>query len=132
MRLVRTKARRFFANAIMLIAALAVVWHGAMSLVAHPLNDGHNELPVAMSASAGGHVHHHADGASDDHATHQHGKEKPGGNCCSTVSALTLPTQAASRLLIEPVGMVRPVPAIRGEGIAPTAPAKPPRPTYQS
>jgi hypothetical protein len=132
MRLLRTKAFRIFADAIMLVAALAVVWHGAMSLVAHPLGGGGHESAVAMLASPSGHSHHHADGASGDHATHEHSKSKLGGDCCSAVSALTLPTQAASMVLIEPPAMIRPVPAVLGDGIAPATPGKPPRPSYQS
>lgn len=116
----------------MLVAALAVVWHGALSLVAHPLNGGYHESAVAMSDANGGSIHHHSADTADEHATHQHGKGNPGGDCCSAVSAVTLPTQAASKILIEPVGMIRPIPTILGEGLAPATPAKPPRPTYQS
>ncbi len=121
----------------MMVAAVAVVWHGAVALVAHPPNGGQHEPIVAAAASAAGHVHQHHvhqhnDGAAGNHATHEHGKGKPGGDCCSAVSAVTLPLQNAAKTLIDPVAMVQPIAAILGEGLSPATPAKPPRPTYQS
>jgi hydrogenase/urease accessory protein HupE len=40
MQLFRNRKWRPFPVAIMLVATVAVVWHGAMSLLAHPLTSG--------------------------------------------------------------------------------------------
>ena len=130
MRLLRDNQIRVLPVAIMLTATLAIVWHGAMSLLAHPL--------IASSYAETMHVaidealpREHSTDTTDHHATHEHGKSKSGAHCCSTVSAVTLPAPAASDLVLPVVRLVRPLAAIVGVGIEPSTPAEPPSITYQ-
>ena len=131
MRVLRHKKWRPISVAIMLIATMAVVFHGAVALIAHPLT---NVLTARLAAPLdhADHVHQY-DVAQVDHghAKHEHGKSKAGGDCCSTVSAATLPVLIVSNIIPEPAGSIAPARAIVGQGLLPDAPAKPPRTTYQ-
>ena len=114
----------------MLIATLAVVWHGAMSLLAHPLIAG-NHSEIMHVAAGQGLPHEHLPDATDQHGSHKHGHSKAGGDCCSMVSAVTLPTPIAADLVLMTVRLVRPLGAIVGVGLEPSTPAEPPSITYQ-
>lgn len=130
MHVLRTRQRRAFPVAIMLIAALAVVWHGAMALIAHPLTvSGHTEMAVVSGHD--GHVHAHAAGALGQHAHHEHGKSKSGDDCCSTVSAVTLPVLASAEVTLVTVRLVRRLGSEAGNGLEPSTPTEPPSTAYQ-
>jgi hypothetical protein len=134
MKTLRRKEWRVYTVAIMLIATLSVVWHGAMSYVAHPIFEASQAITVAAAAHTD-HMHDHTLGGhaadpGDHHATHDHGKSKSGNDCCSTVGAATLPALVASKFSVEPVSGLRPVAAVGGEGLEAATPAKPPRTTY--
>jgi hypothetical protein len=129
---------RLFPVTIMLVATMSIVWHGAMSLLAHPLIAESHAIAqrVAMSDanSVSSPAHHHYGHSSElveRHATHPHSKSKAGGECCSTVGAATLPLPYASHTFVELMGRIKPAPVTLGEGLAPATPAKPPRTTYQ-
>lgn len=131
MQLFRQRKWRPYPVAIMLIATLAVVWHGAMSLLAHPL--AANSYALAMtSAVHGNHAHFHARGVDDDHLSHGHGKSKAGSDCCSTVGAATLTGLTATEVTIELLGRVTPTVVLLGESLPPATLAEPPRTNYQS
>jgi hypothetical protein len=138
MQLFRNRKWRPYPVAIMLVATMAIVWHGAMTLLAHPLTA--NSHAIAMTGANSdattdvnpAHHHHGLEAGADKHlATHSHSKSKAGGDCCSTVGAATLPMPYASRTFVELVARIKPAPATFGEGLVPAAPAKPPRTTYQ-
>jgi hypothetical protein len=134
MQTLRRKEWRIYTVAIMLVATMAVVWHGALSYVAHPIFEASQAITVAAVAHTD-YMHDHAIGGhaadqGDHHATHDHGKLKSGNDCCSTVGAATLPALLASKLTVEPLAGLRPAAAVVGEGLAPAAPAEPPRTTY--
>jgi hypothetical protein len=134
MQLFRNRKWRPYPVAIMLVATMAVVWHGAMSLLAHPLTADSHAIAMsdAHSDVSAAHEHHgHKGGLDKQHAAHTHSKSKGGGDCCSTVGAVTLPLQYASRTFVELMGRIKPASDALGEGLAPAAPAKPPRTTYQ-
>ena len=130
MRMLRARQNRVVPVAIMLIATFAVVWHGAMSLLAHPLTAA-SHVEAMLVASQDAHQHQHLTEAADHHAKHEHGKSRAGGDCCSTVSAVTLPAPVASDVMLMTVRLVRPLGAIVGVGLEPSTPAEPPSITYQ-
>jgi hypothetical protein len=138
MQLFRNRKWRPFPVAIMLVATMAVVWHGAMSLLAHPLtSDSHAVVMADANSDASldtspAHEHLGTGGGLDKpHATHSHSKSKAGGECCSTVGAATLPMPFVPQTFVKLMGAIKPAPVTLGEGLAPAAPAKPPRTTYQ-
>jgi hypothetical protein len=140
---------RTLPRAIMLAAAMAVVFHGAVSVLAHPIavaapthhiveTKTHRHLTADRHLNAQSHVADHADSADHGqqpigprHASHDHGKVIGQGDCCSAVSAVTLPAPIAARLHFGTAGPIRLVNAIASVGQDPAAPTKPPRPTYQ-
>ena len=130
MRMLQDRRVRAAPVAIMLIATLAIVWHGAVSLLAHPLIPN-NSGAIVNVASDDGHQHKHLSDATDHHAKHDHGKSRAGGDCCSTVSAVTLPAPVASAVMLTIVRLVRPFGAIVGVGLEPSTPTEPPSITYQ-
>jgi hypothetical protein len=119
-------------HVIMMIAALALVFHGAFSVAAHPLAPQAPESHELAQLAPHDHQLDHDDGGAmhDQHAHHD-GKPDVKNDCCSTVSAITLP------LPYGPVASLR-LPArlqiplmVAGEGLVPGTLPEPPSTTYQ-
>jgi hypothetical protein len=97
--------------------------------------------PASADASHAHHQHHagaHASAGAPadavstaDGVAQEASTAKPHANCCSAVSALTLPMLLAVIITVAPLGRLDPSAAVAGTGLDPTAPAKPPRPAYQ-
>lgn len=114
----------------MLIATLGIILHGAVVLKMDPLfPTAAVQVADASEHSVLGH-HHHGD-VSADHAVHQHGKASSGGHqCCSSVSAATLPVLPVSQRIVSRIGRFSPLRDVSGNGLGPAELAEPPRPTY--
>ena len=128
--------------AIMLFAALSMVLHGAVAVMAHPLTaksfhycEGQGKRAAAEASHEDVHgPHHHSEVAQSqvvDHPEHC-AKLKSTRTCCSAVSAAVLPFAQAGGLFRGAAVRVRAVLTVTGEGYAPPTPSKPPRQTYQS
>lgn len=128
--------------AIMLSAALSMVLHGAVAVMAHPLTaksfhycEGHGKRAAAQASHQDAHGSHHHGNVVQSHAVDhsEHcAKLKSTRTCCSAVSAAVLPFVQAGGLFGGATARVRAVRTVTGEGFAPPTPSKPPRQTYQS
>lgn len=122
----------------MLLAALALVFHGAVRLIAHPV----------ATAAVGAHGHHaqggHRHGGHHAPATVAQASQEAGTetalhvlhhthlDCCTAVAAVVLPEAGAP----EPPACIRSSGVAPGRsaalaGLVPEGPSKPPRTPYQ-
>ena len=121
--------------AAMLLAALALVFHGGARALAHPIPVDRAPLSHIHSDCAS---HHSGTAGEPDAGLRQaHGPAHVPTpeiqlDCCAAVCAAVLPLASSARLIVAtPSRGVRPQPGARLEGLAPTAPTKPPRTSYQ-
>lgn len=121
---------------MMLLAVLAVVFHGAARVMAHPVGGApasathdHGDCPSHET-----HVAHAAaiPSAGSNTDTHPMPLSASQPDCCAAVSAVVLPALGDAAVAAPALSRgVLPQPSALLEGLLPTAPSKPPRTSYQ-
>lgn len=140
------RCRRTYPAALMLLAALSLVFHGAARGFAHPVA-GHSHGHVLLAHSPHEDCSGHGAGRYAGHGQEvvaispsSPGDDGHGSSalahalvdCCTAVAAAVVPRLGSAQLGVPPVSRgVSPQTATVPEGLMPESPGKPPRTIYQ-